>query len=156
MSDVHMPLFALLMGIALFFGYGFHKFFFEHLTLFWHHGFTRVIREYLHPPHMLCPLDHLTEKQWKHHAHAWIKWEKDFANLPGELWQAYRVDKKSWKEAGSDVPFTIPEWLEQEGLPPIPRELYDPVSQNLVKYMLPAQREAYLESLNKGRLHLVS
>jgi hypothetical protein len=43
---------------------------------------------------MLCPLDHLTEEQWKNHAHAWIKWEKDFANLPDEMWQAYRVDKK--------------------------------------------------------------
>lgn len=133
---------------------GFHKLFFEYLTLLWRRGVTRVIREYLRPPHILCPLDHLTEEQWKNHAQAWINWEKDYADLPGELWQAGVVHKKSWKEAGSDVPFTIPEWLEKEGLPPIPREEFDPATQRWVKDMPRAQRKAYLESLNQGKLRL--
>jgi hypothetical protein len=116
----------------------------------WHLGLPRIIREYLRPPHIICPysVKHLTEEQWKNHAQAWVDWGKEYENLPGELWQAHNVHKKSWKEAGSNIPFTVSEWLEKEGLPPISPIDYDPVNETWVDDMPQAQRKAYLRSLD--------
>jgi hypothetical protein len=91
-----------------------------------------------HPSRSFFPppiFSHLTLKQWLQH--------RDSFGRP------YHVGTKKRRRGN------IFEWLEQEGLPPIPREKYDPVTGKWVAQMPQAQREAYLNSLNVGKLHLM-
>ena len=92
-----------------------------------------------HPSRHIFPppvFPHLTLKQWWQHRHSYG--------------HPCHVGNKERRRVN------IFEWLELEGLPPIPPDKYDPVTRQWVHQMPQAQREVYLNSLNVGKLHLVS